>query len=66
MIFRVIRTLGWTIVWLALLVLIFPAVEIVVEALDKLPAAAKKSVHMEIDPQLPLTGFIRELSGPPE
>jgi hypothetical protein len=40
MILRVIRALMWVVFWLALLVLLLPAVAIVVEALDKLPAAA--------------------------
>jgi hypothetical protein len=57
MILRVIHTLGWVVFWLALLVLIFPAGAMVVEALDQLQAAAKKCVRMEIDPPLSLTGF---------
>jgi hypothetical protein len=40
MILRVIRALVWVVFGLALLVLLLPAVAIVVEALDKLAAAA--------------------------
>jgi hypothetical protein len=48
----------WVVFWLALLVLLLPAVAIVVEALDKLPAAARESVPREIELPLPPTGFI--------
>jgi hypothetical protein len=49
MLLRVIRALGWAVFWLALFVVICPAVVIVVQVLDRLPVAAKKSVPMEID-----------------
>jgi hypothetical protein len=58
MILRAIRALMWVVFWLALLVLLLPAVAIVVEALDKLPAAARESVPREIELPLPPTGFI--------
>jgi hypothetical protein len=58
MVLRVIRALAWVVLWLALLVLLLPAVAIMAEALDKLPAAARKSAPKEIDLPLPPTGFI--------
>jgi hypothetical protein len=39
MFLRVIRALGWAVFWLVLFVLICPAVVIVVQVLDQLPAA---------------------------
>jgi hypothetical protein len=55
---RMIRTLGWIVFRLALLVLSFPTVAILVETLDKLPATPKKSVRMELELPLPPSGFI--------
>jgi hypothetical protein len=40
MFLRVIRALGWAVFWLVLFALICPAVVIVVQVLDQLPAAA--------------------------
>jgi hypothetical protein len=39
MFLRVIRAFGWAVFWLVLFVLICPAVVIVVQVLDQLPAA---------------------------
>ena len=58
MVLCVIRALRWVVFWLALLVLLLPALPLVVEALDKLPAAARKSVTREIELPLPPTDFI--------
>jgi hypothetical protein len=42
MFLRVIRALGWAVFWLVLFVLICPAVVIVVQVLDQLPAAIQQ------------------------